>query len=1208
VSEETLPLSAGGLRSSRSRPACVRQRDKVARSLSTRPEHKHMKLRPLAVCLAAIGFASLPAIAQIAATALPGGGVVSAGSAAISQAGSTLRIDQTSAKAVIDWQRFNIGREATVQFRQPSAAAVALNRVGADGGRSIIDGHLSANGQVWLLNPGGVLFSPSARVDVGGLLATSLKLGNDDFMRGNIRFTKDGAGSIENQGTLTAADGGYIALLAPEVRNEGVISARLGTVTLVSGDELRVDFTGDRLIEIKVDQAAVNGLIENRNLVEAEGGWVLMSTDAASRLANGAINNSGIVRATTLSEHAGVIKLLGGSVNVTGTLDASAPNGGDGGFIETSGHTVKADSAARVTTLAAHGKTGNWLIDPNDYTIAASGGDITGAALSSSLATNNVTIQTATMGTGGGNGDIFVNDPVAWSSGNTLLLQAERNVTINREVTGTGSLTVQARGGSIAIDAPITAGSGMVAMSFEAGQSITINAPIDAGPAQIRVKTDGDNQLFTLSSTGSLASAYAGSDSSSIEISADRMTLDGAITATGPHAQVSLSPSNNRAVVLGVDDINAASGSGGTLGLTNAELNRISAHDTLSINYRSAVASILAVAGPINLTSTPKLHLFAWSTIDINDALTVTGRFDAMTRGTLTVSDTGMVSAGNVFYYGNDMVLAGTTTSSDTISLNSYDSTRAIRIESLPTIGVMSLTPAEIATLHALRISIDSSNSITVDAPIDTGSAAISFRAYGENLLFELSSTGSLASTNSIYIEADRMTINGAIRDANVYLFPFTDRTVILGVDDTNAASSSGGTLGLTNTELNRINARFLSVGDSKSGTGSLVVADAINLTGAPNLRLSYGNVNIDAALTVTNQIEVYTPTLSISGSGSVNAASVSYSANHMALAGTTSAPSINLVTYDSLTPIHIESSPTVGVLSLTPSEIATLHAPSGQIGIGNSSSGPLIVATSLDSSHLDAPTLSLRGGSITVDASISGASTRGGLNFQATHDVTLNAPVSTPGTFGVSTFGTLTITNTGSVNATFVGYAANNMALTGPTNSSAGNIGILALDSRAIHIESSPTPGVLSLTPAEIATLHAPAAHNINIGWRGGGPLTVDAGLDASHVDAGDLHLNGSSVVVIAPITFSTGASGLVFEAGSGGVQINAPISLTTADGLLNFVLSNGGQVRQSSAGVITARQMVATGNGGISLDNALGGNRIGTVAGNVTDTFWVG
>jgi hypothetical protein len=132
-----------------------------------------------------------------------------------------------------------------------------------------------------------------------------------------------------------------------------------------------------------------------------------------------------------------------------------------------------------------------------------------------------------------------------------------------------------------------------------------------------------------------------------------------------------------------------------------------------------------------------------------------------------------------------------------------------------------------------------------------------------------------LASTNSIYIEADRMTINGAIRDANVYLFPFTDRTVILGVDDTNAASSSGGTLGLTNTELNRINARFLSVGDSKSGTGSLVVADAINLTGAPNLRLSYGNVNIDAALTVTNQIEVYTPTLSISGSGSVNAASV---------------------------------------------------------------------------------------------------------------------------------------------------------------------------------------------------------------------------------------------------------------------------------------------------------------------------------------------
>jgi hypothetical protein len=141
------------------------------------------------------------------------------------------------------------------------------------------------------------LFGPTANINVGGLLASSLKLGNDDFMGGTYRFSKDGAGSIINQGKLTAADGGYIALLAPEVRNEGVITARLGTVALASGDELRVDFTGDRLIEIRVDQSAVNGLIENKNLVETEGGWVLMSAGAASSLGAGGINNTGIVRA-----------------------------------------------------------------------------------------------------------------------------------------------------------------------------------------------------------------------------------------------------------------------------------------------------------------------------------------------------------------------------------------------------------------------------------------------------------------------------------------------------------------------------------------------------------------------------------------------------------------------------------------------------------------------------------------------------------------------------------------------------------------------------------------------------------------------------------------------------------------------------------------------------------------------------------------------
>ena len=73
-------------------------------------------LRRLPWLLAAAGLFSLPAFAQISSTALPTGGNVAAGSAAISQAGATMRIDQASHKAVIDWQSFNIGRDASVRF------------------------------------------------------------------------------------------------------------------------------------------------------------------------------------------------------------------------------------------------------------------------------------------------------------------------------------------------------------------------------------------------------------------------------------------------------------------------------------------------------------------------------------------------------------------------------------------------------------------------------------------------------------------------------------------------------------------------------------------------------------------------------------------------------------------------------------------------------------------------------------------------------------------------------------------------------------------------------------------------------------------------------------------------------------------------------------------------------------------------------------
>ncbi len=165
--------------------------------------------------------------------ALPTGGQVAAGAASITQSANRMDINQSTQKAILNWQSFNIGADAQVNFAQPSASAVALNRV-LSSDPSAIYGKLNSNGQVFLLNPNGVLFGAGARVDVGGLVASTMKIDDADFMAGNYKFS-GGSGAVINQGSLTAAQGGYIALLSPEVRNEGVISASLGTVLLEIG-------------------------------------------------------------------------------------------------------------------------------------------------------------------------------------------------------------------------------------------------------------------------------------------------------------------------------------------------------------------------------------------------------------------------------------------------------------------------------------------------------------------------------------------------------------------------------------------------------------------------------------------------------------------------------------------------------------------------------------------------------------------------------------------------------------------------------------------------------------------------------------------------------------------------------------------------------------------------------------------------------------
>ncbi|WNF46925.1 filamentous hemagglutinin N-terminal domain-containing protein [Pseudomonas sp. SG20056] len=380
----------------------------------------------------------LPALAT-----LPTGGTVEAGTGSISQNGNAMTINQGSDKLAINWQSFSIGAGNSVTFNQPGSSSVALNRVlGSD--VSVIQGALNANGQVFLVNPNGVLFSPTAQVNVGSIVASTLNISTADFMAGNYRFEGNSSNAIINQGNIQAANGGSIALIAATISNTGKLTANGGNVLLGAGSRVTLDLGGP--VKLEVEQSAIDALIEQGGAIKADGGRVYLTAKAAGDLASTVINHTGITEAHTLSTgEKGEIVLLGDMHNdriqVAGTLDASAPKGGDGGFIETSAAHVAIDSAVKVTTAASTGKTGKWLIDPTDFTVSAgsaaqSTSGIGASTLQSALTNNNVEIQTSSAGAEAG--DIHVNADLNWQA-NTLTLTAHGDLLLNSTLRASGN-------------------------------------------------------------------------------------------------------------------------------------------------------------------------------------------------------------------------------------------------------------------------------------------------------------------------------------------------------------------------------------------------------------------------------------------------------------------------------------------------------------------------------------------------------------------------------------------------------------------------------------------------------------------------------------------------------------------------------------------------------------------------------------------------
>ena len=298
----------------------------------------------------------------------PSGGTVSAGSAAITQSAAQTTIKQTSDKAVVNWSNFSIGSGSTVRFVQPSASSIALNRVTGTQA-SVIQGALQANGQVWVLNPNGVLIAPGGQVAAGSFLATTRSLTDQQFMAGNYAFTDGGVpgASVVNQGSIIVAEGGYAVLAGEAVRNEGYIEANLGQVVLGGAKAFTLDLSGDNtlafVVTTPVDVTPTDGkaIVDNSGSIQAAGGRVLMTARAASQVVGQVINTGGVVAATSAQMVNGKIVLDGGagSVSVAGDLNASGKGAGQtGGAIDVNAQKIQVKATAKldVTGDAGGGK------------------------------------------------------------------------------------------------------------------------------------------------------------------------------------------------------------------------------------------------------------------------------------------------------------------------------------------------------------------------------------------------------------------------------------------------------------------------------------------------------------------------------------------------------------------------------------------------------------------------------------------------------------------------------------------------------------------------------------------------------------------------------------------------------------------------------------------------------------------------------------
>lgn len=737
--------------------------------------------------------------------ALPEGEVINAGSGSISRSGNNMTIHQTSQRLSTNYQSFDIGAGEHVLFIQPGRDSVALNRViGANA--SQIFGQLQANGQVFLINPNGVVFGEGASVDVGGLLATTLSLSDDNFFSNNLNFSASSNGSVSNQGLITAAENGYLALVSNHVSNSGQMLAPKGSIELLAADEILISLN-DQSIAIESTRETLRGLVENHGLLTSTGGRVVMNSYSLDSLNTTVVNNTGVIEASSLQDVGGeiVISGMGGDVFNDGSLDVSAAeNNADAGQVAISGDRIAQRGSITADGLAA-GVGGRIELQAESELFATAG---------SSASANG--------GTSGDGGEI-----IYFSDGNALF---------------DNGASISARGGEFAGDGGFAEVSGLQWVSAEG--FVDTRAPKGLAGTFLIDPTDITIVAGNVDSNGSFTgdnwttggpTSQIGTDNITSQLLTNNVVIDSTTGAGGTgdinvNAAIDLEGGNGRSLTLqAFNDLNITENiceGGGTCNFSDDSVSLIftsggtttisdgvtidSGNSTIIVN--STVAA--AITGLRSRSSSNEAIRVSTGGAIIQNG-DINSDFHAENGGLKLIATSGIGSTGGD--------LSGVAESLDILLTSTGDAN--LRTTS----GDVNLTAATIAAFSRLNINVDGGGSLTVSNSIDTGELA-------------LTAEGDITINDGVLIDSGTDVINlnagGDALITGLLTLNSSDTAVTVntvgsiidnGDSNTDIDASSGRAVLISGSGINSIDTQIASV-DIDNSSGSVSVNDADNL------------------------------------------------------------------------------------------------------------------------------------------------------------------------------------------------------------------------------------------------------------------------------------------------------------------------------------------------------------------------------------------